>query len=233
MSCPLYKDEYLQFMAEDNICTQLKSHDIEQAVEIFDEFFSSNNFKSLGGDFQIRSLKNHMICLLVSLSRTLSINSNKLFKLRNSCNNFITNIESKDSISEITKIGECAIRSFGQIIKSSPYNSSSKIVNSAITYIEDNIESDLTLSSVALEVHVSKNYLSSLFYEKTNMKFTKFVNFLRVSKAKELLINNDFSLSYISNLCGFKNQSYFSTIFKEHTKYTPLEYKKKVIQNLI
>lgn len=233
MSCQLYGEEYLQFIVEDNICTQLKSHDIEQAIEIFNEFFSGNKFKDLGGDFQIRSLKNHMICLLVSLSRTLSINSNKLFKLRNSCNNFIRNIESKNCIGEIIKIGECAVRSFGQIIKSSPYNSSSKIVNNAITYIEDNIESDLTLSSVAKEVHVSKNYLSSLFYEKTNMKFTQFVNFLRVSKSKELLTNGDFSLSYISSLCGFKNQSYFSTIFKEHTKYTPLEYKKKLIKNLI
>ena len=233
MSCPIYSEDYLQFVVEDNICMQLKSHDIEQAVTTFNEYFTSNNSKNFGGDFYIRSLKNHMICLLVSLSRILSINPNKLFKLRTSCNNFITNIESKDCVNEILKIVECAIRSFGQIIKSSPYSSNSKIINNAITYIEDNISSDLTLASVSAEVHLSKNYLSSLFYEETNMKFTQFINSLRVSKAKELLINSELSLSYISNLCGFKNQSYFSTIFKEHTKYTPFEYKKKILKKLI
>lgn len=232
MSCQIYSEEYFQFLVEDNICLELKSHDIENAVGLFHEFFSNNSFKNLGGDFQIRTLKNHMICLLVSLSRTLSINPNKVFKLRNSCNKFIANIENKSCKKGIIKVGECAIRSFGQIIKSSPYNSSSKIINNAITYIEDNLEYDLTLESVAKEVHISKNYLSSLFYEKTDMKFTQFVNFLRVSKAKELLSTCDFSLSYISSLCGFKNQSYFSTIFKEHTKYSPLEYKKNIINRV-
>ena len=232
MSCEVYSEEYFQFLVEDNICLELKSHDIESAVELFNEFFSNKNFKNLGGDFQIRSLKNHMICLLVSLSRTLSINANKVFKLRNSCNKFIANIESKSCKNGIIKVGECAIRSFGQIIKSSPYNSSSKIINNAITYIEDNLEYDLTLESVSKEVHISKNYLSSLFYEQTDMKFTQFINFLRVEKAKELLSTCDFSLSYISNLCGFKNQSYFSTIFKEHTKYSPLEYKKNIISRM-
>lgn len=233
MSSELYNEDYLQFIVEDNICTQLKLHNIEDAVGTFNEFFSSKNFKSLGGDFQIRSLKNHMICLLVSLSRTLSINPNKLFKLRNSCNKFISNIESKNCVNGIIKVGECAIRSFGQIVKASPYNSSSKIINNAITYIENNLEHDLTLELVAKEVHISKNYLSSLFYEKTNMKFTQFVNYLRVSKAKELLTTCDYSLSYISSLCGFKNQSYFSTIFKEHTKTSPLEYKKNIANVLL
>lgn len=226
------KEDYLQFMTEDNICAQLKFHNTESAIEIFNEFFSNNNFNDLGGDFHIRSLKNHMICLLVSLSRTVSINPNKIFKLRNSCNKFIANIESKNCLNGIIKVGECAIRSFGQIVKSSPYNSSSKIINNAITYIENNLEADLTLELVANEIHISKNYLSSLFYEKTNMKFTQFINFLRVAKAKELLSTCDFSLSYISSLCGFKNQSYFSTIFREHTKYTPLDYKKYTMSQL-
>lgn len=228
MSCQIYNEQYLQFIVEDNICKELRFHDIENAVEIFNEFFCSKNFSTLGGDFHLRSLKNHMICLLVSVSRTLSINPNKLFKLRSSCNKFITNIESKTCVNEIIKIGECAIRSFGQIVKSSPYNSNSKIINNSITYIENNLEIDLTLELVAREVHISKNYLSSLFYKETSMKFTQFVNFLRVNKAKELLTTCDLSLSYISSLCGFKNQSYFSTIFKEYTKLSPLEFKKKV-----
>lgn len=232
MSCQIYNEDYLQFVVEDNICTQLKLHNVEDAIEIFNEFFSSKSFGDLGGDFQIRNLKNHMICLLVSLSRTLSISPNKLFKLRSSCNKFIANIESKNCMKGIMKVGECAVRSFAQIVKCSPYNSNSKIINNAITYMENNLEFDLTLESVSREVHISKNYLSSLFCEKTDMKFTQFVNFLRVSKAKELLTTCDFSLSYISSLCGFKNQSYFSTIFKEHTKSSPLEYKKKTVDYL-
>lgn len=215
-----------QFNVEDKICRELKLHNINNAIEVFDEFFLNQGFKDLGGDFKIRTLKNHMICLLVSVSRTLSVNSNKLFKLRSSCNNFITNIEGNNCACGIIQIGRCALRSFDQIAKSSCYNSNSEIINNAITYIENNLEFDLTLELLAKEVHISKNYLSSLFYKETNMKFTQFINKLRVAKAKEILNSYDFSLSYISSVCGFKNQSYFSTIFKEYTNYTPFEYRK-------
>ena len=229
MSCEIYtenNEKYSQFIVEDKICKELKLHNISKAIEVFDDFFSTEDFVTLGGDFKIRTLKNHMICLLVSTSRTLNINSNKLFKLRSSCNNFISNIEHNNCADGIIKIGRCAIRSFYQISKSSSYNSNSEIINKAITYIEGNLESELTLDLLAKEVHISKNYLSSLFYKETNMKFTQFVNNLRVAKAKEILNTYDFSLSYVSSVCGFRNQSYFSTIFREYTNQTPFEYRK-------
>lgn len=46
MSCQIYNEQYLQFIVEDNICKELRFHDIENAVEIFNEFFCSKNFST-------------------------------------------------------------------------------------------------------------------------------------------------------------------------------------------
>lgn len=218
-------NNYNQFIVEDDICKELKLHNVDNALKIYHKNFPNNDFESLSSDFQIRSLKNHLICLLVSLSRTLSDDNCKLMKLKGSCNNFIINIENMSHIDGILKVGECAIRSFGQVIKSSPYVCNDPIISYAIEYIEDNLDTDITLDKVASRVHLSKNYFSSLFYKKTKVRFSEFVNHLRVLKAKDLLINCDFSLSYISNVCGFKNQSYFSTIFKKYVNASPLDYR--------
>ncbi|KNF07064.1 AraC family transcriptional regulator [Gottschalkia purinilytica] len=226
MNCNVCNMNYSQFIMEEKIALKLKSHDIKGALTAYEEFFSNNDFKDLGCGFYTRSLKNHMICLLVSLSRTLSINKDKCFNLKNLCNEYILYIEQENSIYKIIEIGKKAIINYCEILKKSHYGCENALINNAIEYIENNLNTPITLDAVARVVHVSKNYLSSLFFKKTGMKFTYFINYLRVSKAKELISTTSFSMCYIADLCGFKNQNYFSTIFKKYTQVSPAEYKK-------
>jgi AraC-like DNA-binding protein len=48
----------------------------------------------------------------------------------------------------------------------------------------------------------------------------------RIEEAKQLLKNDDYTLSVISRMLGFSSQSYFSQIFKKNEHMTPNEYRK-------
>lgn len=100
------------------------------------------------------------------------------------------------------------------------------LVNKAMKYIEENYSYNLTLEDIANELHISKSHLSYLFIKNTGMKITQFINRIRINEAKKLLEDSNYSLSYISNICGFNNQNYFSTLFKKTEQMTPLEYRK-------
>ena len=49
---------------------------------------------------------------------------------------------------------------------------------------------------------------------------------MRIDKSKLLLLSTNLKLQHISQLCGFKNEYYFSRIFKERENVTPGAYRK-------
>ena len=52
----------------------------------------------------------------------------------------------------------------------------------------------------------------------------KFVNRVRIEKAKRLLIASNSSVSKVAEDCGFKSLHYFSRAFKQEEGISPSEY---------
>ena len=57
-----------------------------------------------------------------------------------------------------------------------------------------------------------------------------YLNRLRISKAKELMKNNDLSLDEISSSVGYRNSSSFTEAFKRIIGILPKEYRKKYLR---
>jgi transcriptional regulator GlxA family with amidase domain len=55
--------------------------------------------------------------------------------------------------------------------------------------------------------------------------FSSYLNRLRVKKASALLTGTNLSLSRIAASCGFKDQSWFSKIFKHYAGICPGKYR--------
>lgn len=53
----------------------------------------------------------------------------------------------------------------------------------------------------------------------------------RLSYAKNLLIDTDFSVSEIARQCGFSDQFYFSRLFKKHNGVSPQRYRSTLFEN--
>ncbi|MCF6131987.1 helix-turn-helix domain-containing protein [Flavobacterium wongokense] len=70
------------------------------------------------------------------------------------------------------------------------------------------------------------NYLSNLFSEVESCTIVHYINLLKVEKAKEMILFEDYNFSEIAAMLNFNNLSAFSTQFKKITGYNPTHFKK-------
>jgi len=99
-------------------------------------------------------------------------------------------------------------------------------IQAAIDYISENYMNRISLSDVASAAFVHPTYLSRLFHHYTGCSFREYINRLRITKARRLLLNPSKSILEISCEVGFFDQSYFSRVFKMIEGVTPGQYRK-------
>lgn len=103
------------------------------------------------------------------------------------------------------------------------------VLKSLIRYIQNNYASAISLSSTASHFSVSKGHLCRFFKEMTNMSFTEYLNYYRITKSTELLIRTDLPISTISENVGFNNLSFFDRTFQKYMHETPTGYRRSHI----
>lgn len=86
---------------------------------------------------------------------------------------------------------------------------------------------DMLLGQFADELGYSTSYLSQQFKNVYGISFTKYRNRIRLEKAKELLLQSDASVTEVAASVGYNDISYFTRIFKQYTKETPRDFRKK------
>ena len=84
----------------------------------------------------------------------------------------------------------------------------------AVEYIEDQLNTDLTVSGIAQAVCLSPYHFTRLFKESTGQSPYQYVVEARVRKAKELLTTGKFSISEVAYDVGFVDQSHLTRHFK-------------------
>lgn len=101
-------------------------------------------------------------------------------------------------------------------------------IGKIITYVSNNIDSQISLKVVADEFNMSTPYLSKVFQEYSGVGFSDFVKTKKLEKASILLIErDDLDISTISEMLGYTTKSYFAKLFKTKYGLTPLQYRKK------
>ena len=95
------------------------------------------------------------------------------------------------------------------------------------TYILNNLNKDVSLSSVAKHFYYNPSYFSRYFKNLSGVKYKDYLINLQLTQAKSLLINTNLFIQEIANRCGFKSFTNFLLVFKKHENMTPSEYRKK------
>ena len=98
-------------------------------------------------------------------------------------------------------------------------------VAALMQYIYFNYGNIITLDHLAEAAKINKTTLISLFKELYGTTPIRFINGLRMQKAKELLSHTDTGISEIAELVGFQSIHYFCRYFKSKENCTPLEFR--------
>ena len=89
-------------------------------------------------------------------------------------------------------------------------------------------EPDFSLYQLAEEMKLNTNYLSSLFKKEMGVGYVRYINTLRIEKAKQLLRDMRYRTNEVAALVGIENPRYFTRVFKEMTGLSPAEYRSRI-----
>lgn len=94
-------------------------------------------------------------------------------------------------------------------------------------YIELHIDDELSRQYIADHVGLSPDYVVKLFKKEMGISISDYILQERLSRAKELLVKSDMSISEVALSVGYSNFSYFSTLFRKETATTPQDYRRQ------
>ncbi|MBQ4556662.1 MAG: helix-turn-helix domain-containing protein [Clostridia bacterium] len=99
-------------------------------------------------------------------------------------------------------------------------------LDAAVQFISENFaDESLTVESVAATAAMSESHFRRLFKSTYQVSPVKYINLIRINRAKELIRYSNTSFSQIALDTGFANLYYFSRIFKKEVGCTPSEYR--------
>ena len=99
-------------------------------------------------------------------------------------------------------------------------------IDLAIQYISENFTNEaLSVEKVAEHATMSESHFRRVFKSVYRVSPVKYINMLRINRAKELIRYSGAAFSQIAAETGFSNLYYFSRVFKKEVGCTPSEYK--------
>lgn len=107
-------------------------------------------------------------------------------------------------------------------------NASSYIVRRALSYIEDNHQTKLSLQEVADHCYVSQWHLSKLLNKHTGKKYYDLLNAARIEAAKRLLrdcAKEPLTIADVSEAVGYSDTGHFSRSFKKYVGVSANEFR--------
>ena len=111
--------------------------------------------------------------------------------------------------------------------KNRAVSDSARYIDRAINYINENLEFDIDLSTLAGVAKMSRNYFCTLFKRLNGISPWEYITIKRIEKAVEYLKTTELTRLEIATKCGFNNTANFYHAFRRVTGKTPGDYIKR------
>lgn len=98
-------------------------------------------------------------------------------------------------------------------------------VDTMVRYLHDNYDHPLQIRDVAAQLHMSERHTSRLFQQTIGQSIQQYLTALRITIAKQRLLDPRLSVSEIATSLGFNDVRHFSTRFRQQTGTTPTHFR--------
>lgn len=109
-----------------------------------------------------------------------------------------------------------------------PVSQTDQLIHKIKKYLEDNYQ-EATREEVANRFYINPSYLSQIFKQATGYSFTDYLTFIRVEKAKKILVSSDIKIQDLAEKLGYTSSQYFSKVFEKNTGVSPFDYRKNML----
>ena len=96
-------------------------------------------------------------------------------------------------------------------------------------FLSENVERRLVFEDVVKMFNLSPSVLKKLFREQIGCGVMDYFTRLKIDHAKEMIREEKYNFTEISEKLDFNNSQYFTTVFKRISGMTPSEYAKSVV----
>ncbi|MBN2221166.1 MAG: response regulator [Vallitaleaceae bacterium] len=90
------------------------------------------------------------------------------------------------------------------------------------------VESDLSTNRLAAEVYLTDAYLSTLFKKEVGITISRYIQNVRMEKAKELLKDKSLNIAEISERVGYTDSNYFAKTFRKIYGKAPSDFRERM-----
>ena len=104
-----------------------------------------------------------------------------------------------------------------------------EIIEEIAKYINDNLQSELSIHSICQKFYISKNLLYKGFKEHFDCTVNEYVTNSRINLAKRLLSQTNMPIYAICEQTGIENYTYFSKLFSKKVGISPMNFRKKPV----
>lgn len=106
-------------------------------------------------------------------------------------------------------------------------NPSQVLVERALSILNDKFMEDIDDDLIATRLGLSTSHFRHLFREVTGSSFNRYLSSLRLEKAKEMIVEDNFrSINEVAVACGFHAASHFTRAFSARFSVSPTEMRK-------
>lgn len=192
----------------------------QEAMEVY---FSVLEGSFISSDISSDKIKGHCVKGILEVKEKLNYNYPELknqFPLNDQILDQIYRFHQLSGIMEYMKTLFFEISS--RICENSPESTMKRILN----YIHMNYYKDLKLELLGKLFNYNSSYLGKLFKQETGKSFNRYLDEIRIEKAKELLESHDYKVYEISEKVGYRSVDYFYAKFKKIANTSPKAYKR-------
>jgi two-component system response regulator YesN len=207
---------------ERELLTYISKGDLEGSRKILNEilgliFFYSNN--------NLEAIKLRVVELVVLLSRAAIDGGASIEEIIGLNNDYLVRIRESRSVYDLSASLSVILSRFVDCVFTLKSIKHADLIRKSIHFIRSQYTGAISLEKVAEYVHLSPSHFSRIFHEGVGESFVSYLTRIRVEKAKALLQAQSIPLAEIGARTGFKDQSYFTRVFKRSTGMSPGKYR--------
>lgn len=109
-------------------------------------------------------------------------------------------------------------------------NKNNDLLAQITDFLSENVEEKLEFNDILVHFNMSSSVVKKIFREQMGCGVMDYFTRLKIDRAKELIREENYTFTEISEKLGFNTSQYFTSVFKRISGMTPSEYAKVAVR---